>query len=109
MLQKNEDNLRSVLKVKQEDYEEVTDIENIQIVVHRLKSSICSMLGLSEIVIVVTSTPPKYIIDSGREKRGIWGQKTCRMALEMSSSLLASSSPYSSYVFYGSHSFIERW
>ena len=73
MLQKNEDNLRSVLKVKQEDYEEVTDIENIQIVVHRLKSSICSMLGLSEIVIVVTSTPPKYIIDSGREKRGDLG------------------------------------
>jgi hypothetical protein len=58
------------LKVKQEDYEEVTDIENIQTVVHRLKSSICSMLGLPEIVIVITSTQPKYIIDSGREKRG---------------------------------------
>ena len=111
MLQNNEDNLRSVLKVKQEDYEEVTDnIENIQTVVHRLKSSICSMLGLPEIVIVVTSTQPKYTIDSGREKReGDLGQKTCRMALEMSSSLLASSSPYSSYVFYGSHSFMEIW
>ena len=107
---RNEGNLRRVLKVKQEDYEEATDIEDIQTVVHRLKCSICSMLGLLEIITVVTSAQPEYIIDSRREKReGDLGEKICRMTLEMSSSVLAPSSPYSSYVFYGSHSFVARW
>ena len=34
---RNEDNLRRVLKVKQEDYEEATDIEDIQAVVTEIE------------------------------------------------------------------------